>query len=289
MHRYWDTVIEPLLAHANPRTVVEIGAATGLNTRHLIEFCRRRGAVLHVIDPAQRFDVAGWRRQYGDLLIVHETTSLTALPRIEPADAVLIDGDHNWYTVFHELRTLRELADREGRNLPLVLLHDVDWPYGRRDLYYNPDDIPAEYRKSFERAAIEPGCSGLQGSSGFNRHLYNATEEGGPRNGVATAVEDFLASCEPRPEFLHISGFHGLGVIVPIALMEQNEPLRSFLGSITPGPALARHIDALERARLAAEVRWEKLTKKGAMSAETLARKDQPIGINGQQREPAAL
>ena len=39
------------------------------------------------------------------------------------------------------------------RPLPLLVLHDVGWPYGRRDLYYDPDDIPASTASPWRKAA----------------------------------------------------------------------------------------------------------------------------------------
>ncbi len=40
-------------------------------------------------------------------------------------DAALIDGDHNWYTVYHELRLFAEGAKRNGTALPVLVMHDV--------------------------------------------------------------------------------------------------------------------------------------------------------------------
>ena len=61
----------------------------------------------------------------------------------------LVDGDHNWYTVDLELRMLAEAARREDEPLPILILHDVLWPYGRRDLYYDPTNIPSEFRQPY--------------------------------------------------------------------------------------------------------------------------------------------
>lgn len=254
MHRFWGTVIEPLLIRAEPKVVVEIGAEIGRNTGNLIGFCRSRGAVLHVIDPRPRFDVEGWTREHGDQLIIHEAKSLAALPSVGPADVVLIDGDHNWYTVYNELCLLQELSERHAHRFPIVLLHDIDWPYGHRDLYYNPDDIPISDRQEFEQAGIKPGCSTLQESQGLNPHLHNAINEGGPRNGVATAIDDFLASRQDQLRFTKIPGFHGLGILVPVEQIETNPALENFLKKITPSTLLATHMSALERSRIGTEI-----------------------------------
>jgi hypothetical protein len=263
MHRFWESIIEPLLSKAAPNVVVEIGAEIGRNTANLIGFCQSNGAVLHVIDPLPRFDVRGWTREHGNRLVVHKAKSIHALPLIESPDAVLIDGDHNWYTVSNELNLLHESAKRNGHLFPMVLLHDVDWPYGRRDLYYNPDDIPDSARQAFDRAGINPGCGPLQASRGLNPHLHNAVDEGGARNGVATAIDDFLIPRKDKFRYLKIPGFHGLGILISVGQIENNPALGDFLTTITPSAALVSHLEALERNRIHMELRLKERSNGG--------------------------
>ena len=71
-------------------------------------------------------------------------------------DVVLIDGDHNWYTVFNELRLIEEMSRLKGFPMPLVMFHDIGWPYGRRDMYYNPSDIPEEFRQPIGKGGLMP-------------------------------------------------------------------------------------------------------------------------------------
>ena len=52
----------------------------------------------------------------------------------------MIDGDHNYFTVREELRLIGERA--QGAALPLLLFHDVGWPHGRRDDYFDAGAIP---------------------------------------------------------------------------------------------------------------------------------------------------
>ena len=57
----------------------------------------------------------------------------------------MIDGDHNYYTVSEELRLIAERAGNE--QMPLLLFHDVSWPHGRRDDYFDPSQIPEDMRQ----------------------------------------------------------------------------------------------------------------------------------------------
>ena len=53
---------------------------------------------------------------------------------------MIIDGDHNYWTVSEELRLIGERA--AGADLPLLLFHDVCWPHARRDDYFDAEQIP---------------------------------------------------------------------------------------------------------------------------------------------------
>ncbi len=79
-----------------------------------------------------------------------------------------------------------------------MILHDVLWPYGRRDLYYSPDNVPKEFRQTNETRGMHPDKKKLLQSGGLNMQLHNAIEEGGPRNGVMTGLEDFMAEYDGR-------------------------------------------------------------------------------------------
>ena len=175
-----------------PKILVEIGSSHGENTKNLLEFCQQTDAKLHVIDPLPKYSVSSWQERYGDHLIFHSTLSLNALPLIDHFDVVLIDGDHNWYTVFNELKLIERQCAQSSRPFPLVMLHDIAWPYGRRDLYYDPQTIPDAYRQPYESKGLKLETTGLLENEGLNQGLFNASHEGGAHNGVLTAVEDFV-------------------------------------------------------------------------------------------------
>ena len=151
---------------------------------------------LHVIDPVPQFDPAEHERAFPGRYVFHHGISHDVLPTLPPCDVALVDGDHNWFTVYHELKMLAATARDAGVPLPLLVMHDVGWPYGRRDLYYEPSRIPEEFRQPYRRAGMRPGISQLR-IGGMNVDLDNAEHEGGPRNGVLTAVDDFVARARP--------------------------------------------------------------------------------------------
>lgn len=272
MHRLWDTLIKELVGLVPARAVVEIGSQHGWLTERLLEHYAPWGTVVHVIDPAPAYDPVSWSERYGGQLVFHRDLSLKVLAHLPPVDVVFLDGDHNWYTVHHELLLLEERAHSAGEKMPVVLLHDVDWPYGRRDLYYDPESIPSEGRQPHRRAGLLPGRSEVVDGGGLNDHLVNATHEGGPRNGVRTAVEDFLDVCEEDVEALSVPGFHGLSVLAP------QGPLLEKLRSLLADPVvLLGHLQTVEDARLA------ELTRAGASAREVTSLTTEVRGLRASE------
>src|SRR5262245_409799 len=106
MYPFWHTIIEPLLKLHRPRVMVEIGSEAGLNLANLVNFAAANDAAVIAIDPKPLFNVDEWTRRSGNRLTVHRDTSLNTIPRLPAFDTIFVDGDHNWYTVFHELKAI---------------------------------------------------------------------------------------------------------------------------------------------------------------------------------------
>jgi hypothetical protein len=194
-----------------------------------------------VIDPAPSSQsVAFFAHSESEL---YAGNSLQVLPALPGADAYIVDGDHNHYTVFHELRMIAAKRPAEGL-FPLILLHDVGWPCGRRDFYQAPDALPSgsRHRYSFHLGARVDSRLAINGGLRGDGDYAIAMTEGGPGNGVLTAIEDFLSEF-PHLFYAEIPCFFGLGIIAdPI----QARRLKPLLSSHADNPLLAR----LERSRL---------------------------------------
>jgi len=250
MLAFWPDVIDPLLQALQPHSIVEVGSESGKMTRRLLEIAAATGGTVHAIDPAPLFDVDRWQQEAEGRLVVHRQPSLIALEQIDDFDCVLIDGDHNWYTVHRELHLVERRCRSLGKALPLILLHDVAWPYGRRDLYYDPDTIPAEHRQPWAKRGILPTSAELVETGGINGHLCNAVREGGPRNGVLTAVEDYQEETEAAYLFVKIPAVFGLAILLPEALAEMKPAVEERV-LVWAVPEIERFIDRMETARIA--------------------------------------
>jgi GT2 family glycosyltransferase/glycosyltransferase involved in cell wall biosynthesis len=266
MMAFWTDLLEPLIGALGPRRILEIGSDRGTTTSALLDYARSHDAVVHAIDPKPNFDVEELKQAYGDLFVFHAALSLEVLPSLEPIDFALIDGDHNWYTVLNELRLLEQRAVEEEARPPLVALHDIDWPYGRRDVYYDPSNIPPDKRRPFERRPIHPDSDELV-DEGINGHLANATTPAPRHSGVRGAIDDFLEESEQSWKLFEVPGQHGLGVLVAKVVLEQSERLNELLEDTSEGEFLIARAKTLERDRIDAEIRRVK-AKQAATRAE---------------------
>lgn len=214
---FWP-LIEPALTALRPRRLCEIGVDQGIFTDRLLAWGEKHGCAYVGIDPAPDPAVServrrDQRRETGpdanDLILGR---SLEALRELAPCEAYFIDGDHNYYTVRNELDLIERAAARRpaGAVGPILFAHDVSWPWARRDMYHQPAAIPPEERHpcsanlgvSLEGDELVAG--GLRSEDRYSIALHS----GGPRNGVLTAIEDFLSSGAGR-------GWQS--IIVPVA------------------------------------------------------------------------
>ena len=240
------TNAEPILGcldAAQAGSVTEIGAYAGDFTRLLLRWAEPAGATVTAIDPTPQPELQALAQKRDELTLVHER-SLDALGHILLADAFVIDGDHNYYTVTQELTQIAHRSASERAHLPLIMLHDVGWPHGRRDDYADPSRIPPEHLQPLVNGAgLYPGVPGTRW--GGLPYRWPAAQEGGPRNGVLTAVEDFVAAQDERLELAIVPSFYGLGVV-----WERSAPYAERIGELLApldrNPLIAR----LERNRV---------------------------------------
>lgn len=230
------------LEAAGARSVTEVGAYAGEMTRLLLDWADGQAAPTRVvaIDPAPQPELEQLERDRPNLELIR-ATSHDALQGFELTDAVILDGDHNYYTVAGELERIAAAAG-DGP-LPLLLLHDVGWPHGRRDSYVDPSQLPPD---AFPQPVVPggglfPGDPGIRPDGLYMWH--SAAREGGERNGVLTAVEDFMAARGDALRLAIIPSFFGLGILWETAAPYAGA-LEELLGPWDRHPLLQRTEDS---------------------------------------------
>jgi len=234
----FDPIVGGALDIVGARRIVEVGAEGAIFSSWLAEYARSHGGDVRCVDPAPSEalrDLAG--RTEGVTLL--EQYSPAALEELQDADTYFLDGDHNWHIVSGELRGLRERLT-DARAPALAILHDVHWPCARRDFYYEPDRIPADERQPYSyESGVSPDEPGLDPHGFRGAGVFAVAERvGGPRNGVLTAVEDFL---EETPGLVHriVPCVFGLGFLYSSAA-PWAAALDAYLAPYDRSPLLAR-------------------------------------------------
>jgi hypothetical protein len=218
---------------ADARSVIEIGSDRGLLTAELLDWAAGEREIVGV-DPAPHEDLEALASEHPELRLIRDT-SHGVLREVELPDAIVLDGDHNYYTLSEELRIIGERAP--GDDLPLLLFHDVGWPHARRDSYYVPDRIPEEHRQPVVKdASVVPDEPGVV-EAGLPLD-WAAAREGGERNGVLTAIEDFLATRDDM-ELATVPAFFGFGVVWSRG-REWADQMSEYLAVWNDNPLLAR-------------------------------------------------
>ena len=197
----------PCLEAAGTTSVVEVGAYAGDLTGLLMQWAESSGAQVLAVDPSPRPELEELAAQNPKLTLIREK-SLDALPGMERTDAVIIDGDHNWWTVSEELRLVGKGRRRRSAADPAARRELAPRPPGRLlRSAGGPGRVPPAHRG--QGGAGVPGRS--RPTRGGRAALpLAAAREGGPRNGVLTAVEDFVEAHEGL-RLAVIPAFFGLG------------------------------------------------------------------------------
>lgn len=210
-------LVMPALEAVGARRIVEVGAEHAGMSAFLAAYVNDVNGALISIDPQPSSAFRDWLKTTKSVTHI-EQPSLPEVGRQRDIDAWILDGDHNWYTVVNELRAIRAAGLLDGKPM-LTFLHDVSWPCARRDAYYAPDRIPQEYRNAYSYdGGVHLDSMELFHDRGFRGRgqFAWALEEGGPHNGVLTAVEDFVVEEQEHGRALGwacVPAVFGLGVL----------------------------------------------------------------------------
>jgi hypothetical protein len=199
-------IFEIVFTHRQIATVAEIGVESGQVSGIYVEL---GASAVYCVDPEPsdrlRSTLAG-----NDALHLVEKPSPEVLPDLPPAQLYVLDGDHNYAVVERELRWIVANAPDA-----VVVMHDVLWPWSRRDLYYEPSLLSLADRHPASEDGPTVWHDGLTPAGFVGLGAFTvARQAGGERNGVATAVEDVLSAARDDWHFVVVPAVFGLGVLM---------------------------------------------------------------------------
>jgi SAM-dependent methyltransferase len=253
VHRLFASVIAPLIEALEPRAIAEVGCGSGRLTRRLLEAQGAGEATLYAIDPAPRL-AADLIERGGDRLVVHPERAIAALGGLGPVDFALLDGDPNWHAVHSSLELLIRNAERAERAAPLVVVHHVHWPFGRRDGYYDPAAIPPAQLHDHSDLGVVPGRRDPD-PEGLRLTPFLAVRDFLPRSGVLTAIDEIVAAGDLDWTLLEVPGFHGIGVLAEARLLAERPALTRVLEDLASSRFLGAQARRAEAARVETAVR----------------------------------
>jgi hypothetical protein len=133
------------------------------------------------------------------------------------ADRVLmLDAAPNWFSVSRALDAM--IVGTHALDLPLTVVPEIAWPFGRRDSYPSLHDVPPGARHPSRRLGVRPLTSVLVDGGAFSDR-ENCVFEFGSRNGVLTAVEDFVRRLDDAVRCVQIDGFVGVALVFGVRLL----------------------------------------------------------------------
>ena len=196
-----------------PMKLTEIGSEYGGSTKIIANYAKNNSAYAYIVDPSPFADLTEVLAEYNGFYEHRKEKSLDALLNIPACDFYFIDGDHNYYTVYNELKLIHEKNPKAW-----IFLHDVGWPWAYRDLYYAPELIPSEGKHEYTYTDGVGAENNLIQNGGFRGEgMYAISKKfSGEKNGVLKAIEDFIAPYDADLYFSKIAPIFGLGLITPV-------------------------------------------------------------------------
>lgn len=246
----FEELLSSVLKAVQPRVITEVGIEYGGSTLQFLEYAKTNKAKVFLIDPTPRTDIKSKFSQFDDVYEYLCQKSLDALSEANAAELYILDGDHNYWTVSNELR----LANHINPN-SWIILHDVGFPCDRRDLYYNPQDIPPDEIHEYTFDYGVDAKNNLVYKDGFwgaNKFAI-AVQQGGEKNGVQTAIDDFLKEKNGQYCYEKTLAIFGLGIIAPI---KNHQMLKSIIS-----PYQTKIIEKMEINRMELYIENIKLLK----------------------------
>jgi predicted O-methyltransferase YrrM len=191
-HGYIPLIKKFLFDHATAPSILEVGVDRGVTFLTLVNFLTRcKAEFLAVGIDVMVQEQVQLMLNYTDLrptqqVYLIEQNSLISLPKmIEQGfkfDVLLLDGDHNYYTVSNELNYINELMNDGG----IVIIDDYDGRWENKDLWYA------------DRAGYE-----------LNQHVSSKKDT--EKHGVKPAVDEWL---EHNPKWIKSKPIQGEPIVL---------------------------------------------------------------------------
>lgn len=194
MLNFYELKILPIiLKRFNVNKILTYGLSNEEVVFEILEYCNKYDASCLSIDSKEKLQ--------GTFI---NNNSLNIVSDLKDFDAIFLNDDANWFTVYNELNTIKSI----NKEFPLVFICNNIFPNQRRDSYINPKTIPRKFLNNYKKELVL--ANGIVINDGF----FHAIDTDTPQNGVLTAIEDFLE----ENKFINIMDIHFLNGITILYL-----------------------------------------------------------------------
>ena len=194
MFNYYKLEIIPIILNMfKVNNLVISGMPTNETSEQIFKFIGEKNIHYTIIEE---------NKELNNMSFIKENP-LNALPTLNNYDAIFLDDDPNWFTTYNELKIIKNSNDE----FPLVFICNNIFPHKRRDTYSNPDCIPDEFKNDYSKTLTYDEIN-------IYDNTYHAIEENNSKNGVLTAIEDFLDE-NKSINMMNIKLINGITILYP--------------------------------------------------------------------------
>lgn len=181
-------VINEILKDSKSKNILLIGFKSGNLIEFILKYVKINSGKLMCIDSKPKINVDDIVADKNNFTLFRQD-SLIKLADFQDYDAVFIDGNPNWYTVYNELN----IIENNCKKFPLIFICNAVFPNERRDAYYYFDNIPSHYQQiNSKKLIIFRDITNESKKIVFKDDHYHAIYSNTEKNGVLTAIEDYV-------------------------------------------------------------------------------------------------
>lgn len=247
MELLWRCFVEPICNIIKPEVLVSIGPISEVDMRLPLDYCAEEEVELHVFHPDLPDNLLRCIDDFDLDFESHENLTAANIKELGFPETYLYHGESSWTAVHSFLTLLKQTYSKSRKPFPTIFIRETGWPYGQRDRYN--DENAGNLHPSTTEGLLPARTESVSTGGLFSGQLH-AKVEGGEKNGVQTAIDDFMRSSRMRLDYFAVNGMHGLGVLLPSGLVEKKRPIKNFVRSLKSQGVLLHFIEGVEEERV---------------------------------------
>lgn len=181
--------INEILIDSESKNIILIGFKSEKLIQFILNYVKINSGNVIVIDPRPQISIDDIIMDNSVNFTLYNENSLKKLDDFQDYDAIFIDGNPNWYTVYNELN----IVEKNCKKFPLIFVCNSSFPHERRDTYYYFDCIPFNYQHVHSKnLVIFQDIHDKSKRITIKDDDYHAIYQNSQKNGVLTAIEDYI-------------------------------------------------------------------------------------------------